>query len=31
MKFVGQVHRTLIDEHFRVIGQMKLYESIEEM
>jgi len=29
--FVERLHRTLLDEHFRVMGRKKFYESIEEM
>jgi transposase InsO family protein len=29
--FVERLHRTLLDEHFRVMGRKKWYESIEEM
>ena len=29
--FVERLHRTLLDEHFRVMGRKKWYESIDEM
>ena len=29
--FVERLHRTLLDEHFRVTGRTKWYESIDEM
>lgn len=29
--FVERLHRTLLDEHFRIAGRTKWYESIEEM
>ncbi len=29
--FVERLHRTLLDEHFRVQGRKKWYETIEEM
>ena len=29
--FVERLHRTLLDEHFRVMGRKKFYESIDEM
>ena len=29
--FVERLHRTLLDEHFRIMGRKKWYESIEEM
>jgi transposase InsO family protein len=29
--FVERVHRTLLDEHFRVKGRTKFYESVSEM
>jgi len=29
--FVERLHRTLLDEHFRVMGRKKFYESVEEM
>ena len=29
--FVERLHRTLLDEHFRVLGRTKFYESIQEM
>ena len=29
--FVERLHRTLLDEHFRVMGRKKFYDSIEEM
>lgn len=29
--FVERLHRTLLDEHFRVMGRTKFYESVEEM
>lgn len=29
--FVERLHRTLLDEHFRVMGRKKWYESLEEM
>jgi len=29
--FVERLHRTLLDEHFRVKGRQKWYESVEEM
>jgi transposase InsO family protein len=29
--FVERLHKTLLDEHFRVMGRKKWYESIEEM
>jgi len=29
--FVERMHRTLLDEHFRIQGRTKWYESIEEM
>ena len=29
--YVGRLHRTLLDEHFRVMGRKKWYETIEEM
>jgi len=28
---VERLHRTLMDEHFRIKGRQKWYESIEEM
>ena len=28
---VERLHRTLLDEHFRIQGRIKLYESLEEM
>lgn len=28
---ITRLHRTLLDEHFRVQGRVKWYESIEEM
>lgn len=28
---VERLHRTLLDEHFRIVGRTKFYESIEEM
>ena len=31
MKFVERLHGTLLDEHFRIIGRKKFYESVEEM
>jgi len=29
--FVEKLHRTLLDEHFRIMCRTKWYESIEEM
>ena len=29
--FVERLHRTLLDEHFRIMGRKKFYESIEAM
>ena len=29
--FIERLHRTLLDEHFRIKGRTKWYESIEEM
>ena len=29
--FVERLHRTLLDEHFRVMGRKKFYDSIEAM
>jgi len=29
--FVERLHRTLLDEHFRVMGRKKFYEGIDEM
>jgi transposase InsO family protein len=29
--FVERLHRTLLDEHFRVMGRKKFYEGLEEM
>ena len=29
--FVERLHRTLLDEHFRVMGRKKWYETLEEM
>lgn len=29
--FVERLHRTLLDEHFRVLGRTKFYESIQEI
>jgi transposase InsO family protein len=29
--FVERMHRTLLDEHFRIMGRTKFYESIDEM
>ena len=29
--FVERLHRTLLDEHFRIMGRKKFYESISEM
>lgn len=29
--FVERMHRTLLDEHFRVMGRKKFYEAVEEM
>lgn len=29
--FVERLHRTLLDEHFRIMGRSKWYESVEEM
>ncbi len=29
--FVERLHRTLLDEHFRVVGRKKWYETLEEM
>jgi transposase InsO family protein len=29
--FVERLHRTLLDEHFRITGRTKWYESLEEM
>jgi len=29
--FVERMHRTLLDEHFRIMGRTKFYESINEM
>ncbi|CAH2031320.1 IS481 family transposase [Trichlorobacter ammonificans] len=29
--FVERLHRTLLDEHFRVMGRTKWYESLDEM
>jgi len=29
--FVERLHRTLLDEHFRIMGRKKFYESVEEM
>ena len=31
LPFVERLHRTLLDEHFRVMGRKKWYESIEPM
>jgi len=28
---VERLHRTLLDEHFRVTGRTKWYESVDEM
>lgn len=28
---VERLHRTLLDEHFRIMGRIKFYESLEEM
>ena len=28
---VERMHRTLLDEHFRIQGRIKFYESLEEM
>jgi transposase InsO family protein len=28
---VERLHRTLLDEHFRIQGRIKFYESLEEM
>jgi len=29
--FIERLHRTLLDEHFRIAGRAKWYESVEEM
>lgn len=29
--FVERLHRTLLDEHFRIMGRTKFYESLDEM
>ena len=29
--FVERLHRTLLDEHFRVMGRTKFYEAVDEM
>jgi transposase InsO family protein len=29
--FIERLHRTLLDEHFRIAGRTKWYESVEEM
>ena len=29
--YVERLHRTLLDEHFRVMGRTKFYESLQEM
>lgn len=29
--FIERLHRTLLDEHFRVMGRTKWYESVEQM
>jgi transposase InsO family protein len=29
--FVERLHRTLLDEHFRIMGRKKWYESVEQM
>jgi transposase InsO family protein len=29
--YLERLHRTLLDEHFRVMGRKKFYESVEEM
>ena len=29
--FVERLHRTLLDEHFRIKGREKWYESVDEM
>jgi transposase InsO family protein len=29
--FIERLHRTLLDEHFRVLGRKKWYETVEEM
>ncbi|MDV6237911.1 IS481 family transposase, partial [Leptospira ellisii] len=29
--YVERLHRTLLDEHFRIAGRTKFYESIDEM
>ena len=29
--FIERFHRTILDEHFRIMGRTKFYESIEEM
>jgi transposase InsO family protein len=29
--FVERLHRTLLDEHFRIMGRSKWYESVDEM
>lgn len=29
--FIERLHRTLLDEHFRIQGRSKWYESVEEM
>lgn len=29
--FVERLHRTLLDEHFRIVGRTKWYESVEAM
>ena len=29
--YVERLHRTLLDEHFRVMGRRKFYESVDEM
>ncbi|WP_425405322.1 IS481 family transposase [Hwanghaeella sp.] len=29
--YVERLHRTLLDEHFRVMGRTKFYESVDEM
>ena len=29
--YVERLHRTILDEHFRIMGRIKFYESIDEM
>ena len=29
--YVERLHRTLLDEHFRIMGRKKFYDSFEEM